>query len=634
MKPDRQPRFSRKPGQGRRAAIDPEDRRPPRVEPAIVHEDDDLIVIDKPVGLLSADLTGQGEPNVFDWLKARYRRRRNRGGRVYIIHRLDKDASGLMVFGLSERGFRWLKDDFKSKRVHRLYLGLAEGELGAATAGGSVGAAASRQLPMGSIQTFLGEGADGLMRVVPMGEAAASRRRDEFGRQDEPDADEAKPAVTHYRVLATGRGLSLVQFRLETGRRNQIRVHMRHLGHPLVGDRLYGATQDPIHRLGLHAAELGFRHPATGQSVRFRSETPASFSRAVGKKSAEMDRAASEADEAKPAPAAPAPPVARSTHPVAALPASAPRSEAKHERAAAGGSSWDHVAEWYDRMIDEGLTDHYERVIIPGTLRLLGLTRGQRLLDVACGQGVLCRTLARLGVACVGIDASPKLIDVAARLGHGVPGGVAGDGGGAGTLEYFVGDARDLDAGMRGASEASRAPFDAASCVMALMNIDPIGPVLEGISKRLSPVGAAVIVMLHPAFRAPGQTSWGWDEQASAASPERRDRGARTPRGATGARGPAPVRQFRRVDGYLSPGATPIVMNPGRVSSGGEPVTTWTYHRPLQAYVEAMAAAGLLIERLEEWPSARESQPGPRAAEENRARREIPMFLGIRAVKR
>jgi hypothetical protein len=86
------------------------------------------------------------------------------------------------------------------------------------------------------------------------------------------------------------------------------------------------------------------------------------------------------------------------------------------------------------------------------------------------------------------------------------------------------------------------------------------------------------------------------------------------------------------VDGYLSPGVSEIVMNPGAAARGSEPVTTLTYHRPLQTYVRALAEAGLLIDALEEWPSLRQSQPGPRAQAENRARREIPMFLTIRAL--
>jgi hypothetical protein len=95
---------------------------------------------------------------------------------------------------------------------------------------------------------------------------------------------------------------------------------------------------------------------------------------------------------------------------------------------------------------------------------------------------------------------------------------------------------------------------------------------------------------------------------------------------------PAP-RQYRRVDGYLSSGSKEIVMNPGAAASGKEPVVTMTYHRPIQAYINALGHAGFAVDAMEEWPSVRQSQPGPRAAEENRARREIPMFLALRAVR-
>jgi hypothetical protein len=88
------------------------------------------------------------------------------------------------------------------------------------------------------------------------------------------------------------------------------------------------------------------------------------------------------------------------------------------------------------------------------------------------------------------------------------------------------------------------------------------------------------------------------------------------------------------VEGYLSTGQFEIVMNPGQVAHGKPKVTTWTFHRPLQTYVKLLDAAGFLIEGLEEWPSLRRSAPGRNAAEENRARREIPLFLGLRAIAR
>jgi SAM-dependent methyltransferase len=300
-------------------------------------------------------------------------------------------------------------------------------------------------------------------------------------------------------------------------------------------------------------------------------------------------------------------------------------------------TSWDHVASWYDSLVGEERSDHFEKVIGPGTLRLLRPDSVRRVLDIACGPGSLGRQLAAMGIEAVGVDASPRLIEAARKRSQG------------GTdrqeprpaARYEVGDARELTA-LRETLEAGAGPFDAATCVMALMNIDPLEPVFRGAAGLLREGGALVAVILHPAFRAPGQTSWGWDGDARTMGRSKFDPRARaghearsplrdTPR--TGA--PGRLRQYRRVDGYLSAGQSPITMNPGKVAHGAAPVTTWTFHRPIQAYVKALADAGFVIESLEEWPSMRQSEPhGARASEENRARREIPMFLGVRAVKR
>jgi hypothetical protein len=178
---------------------------------------------------------------------------------------------------------------------------------------------------------------------------------------------------------------------------------------------------------------------------------------------------------------------------------------------------------------------------------------------------------------------------------------------------------------------AALGPFNHATCIMALMNIEPLSPVLEGLARLLPGRGRVVSVILHPAFRAMGQTSWGWDEGATAERVPERRQGSRAKRGG----GPEPLtgKQYRRVDGYLSPGQREIVMNPGAASSGAEPVVTLTFHRAIQHYIKAHADAGFMVDALEEWPSVRMSEPGPRAKEENRARREIPMFLAIRGVR-
>lgn len=603
----------------------------------IVFEDKDVLVVDKPAGLLSANMPGETRESLFDQVKAYVRGDRRKPVRVWIIHRLDKEASGLLVFAKTEKAFQWLKEDFRAKRVHRLYLAVVEGEIrderesaGAPAGDGADEAVARimkkvRQLPGGTIQSFMRDDEFGNVRSLGIGEVAKESARGRGpigplgrgpaargpmarspragfgpGASGPPDEDAPRLAVTHWRVMGTGEDRTLLQLRLETGRKNQIRVHMQEFKHPIIGDARYGATTDPIGRMALHATELGFTHPTTGQTVRYFSPAPASFYRAVGME----PPAAAKTEPAVDAEAAGLS-VADANGGVAApaLPA-----RTKGPAAPAADTSWDHVAEWYDDLIEEDRSDHFRHVIMPGTLRLLrppAAGASMRVLEIACGQGALARRMAELGMDVVGVDASPRLIEAARRRAE------ASLGPGA-SIRFETGDARALESLP---PDVLSRPFDAATCVMALMNIDPLEPVLRGTAAAVREGGAFVAVILHPAFRAPGQTSWQWESRG----------GGKGPR--------TPVRQFRRVDGYLSTGQSPITMNPGRAAHGQEPVVTWTFHRPIQTYVKALADAGFMVEALEEWPSMRQSQPGPRAAEENRSRREIPMFLGIRAVK-
>lgn len=617
---------------------------------AIVYEDEDFIVVDKPAGIVSSVPPGNSAitPSVFGIVKTHVARakprgktaRRTRGGegdqdaapsntsRVFIVHRLDRDASGLLIFAKTQRSYDWLKEDLKAKRIHRLYNAVVEGELTGKTQAASPARRGQnvndetkptvKPGPItGTIQSFIREVEPGLMksgsrpaRMNSRGSAAETREVDST----------PKLAVTHYRVVAAARGYSLLQVRLETGRKNQIRVHMQELGHPIVGDGKYGAKGDPIRRLALHATELGFSHPATGEQIRLFSPLPPEFRKLVGlKREADAEEGASEpgTDESTLTPGA----AGRRTPPASS---------------AAIDTGWDHVAHWYDELLEGGRSDHHSRVILPGVLRLLEPAQGQRVLDVACGQGMFCRRLAELGVDSVGVDASPKLI-TAARTASRDPSSRAPR-----QPSFVVADAREL--GQIRTPELADRSFDAATCIMALMNIEPIEPVLAGIAALLKPGGRFVAVFLHPAFRAPGQTKWGWDQPDQRGGRDNpgdygdrrdfrgeRDRDSRA-RPRDDARSSPRVTQYRRVDGYLSPGQSEIVMNPGEAARGRPPVTTLTFHRPLQAYVRNFAAAGMRIDALEEWPSMRTSQPGPRAAEENRARREIPLFCAVRAV--
>ena len=246
-------------------------------------------------------------------------------------------------------------------------------------------------------------------------------------------------------------------------------------------------------------------------------------------------------------------------------------------------TDWSNVAEWYDRLVGDAGSEYHQHVVLPGVIRLLDPQPKQKIVDVACGQGVLCRLLRERGTEVTGIDAAEPLINAAIARGPA-------------DIRYQVGDAREL-------SMLAPNAFDAAACVLAIQNIHPIQPLFEGVARTLRDRGRFVIVMMHPAFRGPKETAWGWDDQHKV--------------------------QYRRVDRYLVPRKSPIVAHPGAAPD----VYTWTFHKPIEAYVKSLRNAGLLIDALEEWPSHKTSNPGPRAAAENAARKEIPMFLAIRAIK-
>ncbi len=246
-------------------------------------------------------------------------------------------------------------------------------------------------------------------------------------------------------------------------------------------------------------------------------------------------------------------------------------------------TDWGEVATWYDQLVGESGSEYHREVVLPGAVRLLAPKPGENAIDIACGQGVLCRLLRERGVEVTGVDAATELIDAARERGPA-------------DIRYMVADARQLPA-------LPPESFAAAACILAIQNIHPIQPVFTGVARLLRAGGRFVLVMMHPAFRGPKETSWGWDDQQKV--------------------------QYRRVDRYLIPRKTPIVTHPGKDPGA----YTWTFHKPLETYVRSLRNAGLLIDALEEWPSHKTSTSGPRAAAENIARKEIPMFLAIRAMK-
>jgi ubiquinone/menaquinone biosynthesis C-methylase UbiE len=246
-------------------------------------------------------------------------------------------------------------------------------------------------------------------------------------------------------------------------------------------------------------------------------------------------------------------------------------------------TSWGNVSEWYDKHLETNEDTYQAKVIAPNLLRLLGIVKGKKLLDIACGQGYFSRLLRDAGAEVSGIDISSELIMYAKRR--------EGEG-----IEYVVGSADNL-------SHWKKGVFDAAFCVLAIQNIENVPGVLSEASRVLKSDGRFLLVLNHPTFRVPQHSDWGYDEKKKV--------------------------QYRSVDRYLSEEMVKIVMNPGKQGS----VTTITFHRSLQFYFKAFHKAGFAVTRLEEWISHKASERGPRQAAEDRARKEIPLFMAIELIK-
>ena len=242
-------------------------------------------------------------------------------------------------------------------------------------------------------------------------------------------------------------------------------------------------------------------------------------------------------------------------------------------------TNWNNVAHWYDSYL-KGDDTYQAKVIAPNLARMLAVSLADRVLDVACGQGYFARLIADAGATVVGVDSSSDLVELAAQQ--------------AQTNEsYRVGDAEKLPAMKLGT-------FDAAFSVLAFENIKNIAKVLEGINDCLKKEGKVVLVLLHPSFRIPQHSDWGYDMKRNV--------------------------QYRKTEKYLSEVSIPIELAPHK---GGKKETTTTFHRSLQWYVKSFRNAGFAITNLEEWISHKKSDAGPRQVAEDAARKEIPMFMAI-----
>ena len=214
----------------------------------IVYEDPYLLIIDKHPGLLS--MSNNSRQQTVQTVLNRYLEKGGGRNTSHLVHRLDRDTSGLMVYAKDVQTQQSLVRGWQELVTDRRYIALVEGEL---------------ENPRGVVKSWLTE----------------DKR---FVTHSSPVDNGGKFAVTHYNVLVSSNGYSLVECELETGRKNQIRVHMADLGHPVVGDHKYGSDNDPIRRLGLHAYMLCFTHPVTGKHMRFETPVPALFEKCLNGK--------------------------------------------------------------------------------------------------------------------------------------------------------------------------------------------------------------------------------------------------------------------------------------------------------------------------------------------------------------
>jgi 23S rRNA pseudouridine1911/1915/1917 synthase len=208
----------------------------------IIYEDDDMIVINKPAGLLSISTEDDKERTAYHMVME-YVKHRNSQGRVFIVHRLDRDTSGVLLIAKNEKTKFTLQDKWNDIVTTRGYIAIVEGKLDKTS---------------GTIKSWLKETTTQLV-------------------YSSHKPGDGKEAVTHYNVLKDNDRYSLLDIKIDTGRKNQIRVHMKDIGHYVIGDKKYGSQTNPLKRLGLHANILEFQHPITKKIMHFEAPMPKEF---------------------------------------------------------------------------------------------------------------------------------------------------------------------------------------------------------------------------------------------------------------------------------------------------------------------------------------------------------------------
>lgn len=247
-------------------------------------------------------------------------------------------------------------------------------------------------------------------------------------------------------------------------------------------------------------------------------------------------------------------------------------------------TSWESSSKWYKKIVgDEGHYFH-QNIILPKIKTMVDFSQIKSVLDLACGNGVFERQLDSK-IVYLGIDIAKSFIEEAKQkrksLNH----------------EFGVADvSKDLP--------IKKNDFDLVTIILALQNIKDIDGVFKNANKYLKTGGKFLMILNHPVFRIPRQTSWGEDQNSKT--------------------------QYRRIDRYMSSLEIPISTNPGKFEKSE---MTWSFHNPLSKYSELLLENGFLIEKIEEWVSDKKSTGG-KAKMENRSREEIPLFMAILAVKK
>jgi 23S rRNA pseudouridine1911/1915/1917 synthase len=208
----------------------------------ILFEDEYLIVIEKEAGMLSIATDKETEKTAYSLLSSHVKKADPKN-KIFVVHRLDRETSGVMLFARSQDVQQKLQEKWTETIMERTYIAVAEG---------------SFEKDDGTITSYLHES-----KALKMYSGS--------------DPRSGQKAVTHYRVLMKDENFTLLEVNLETGRKNQIRVHMQDLGHSIAGDKKYGSNLNPIHRLGLHAQVISFRHPESGKVMRYETPIPPKF---------------------------------------------------------------------------------------------------------------------------------------------------------------------------------------------------------------------------------------------------------------------------------------------------------------------------------------------------------------------